>query len=158
MARNREGKKIKPITYKAIRGSKQKMEIIALHLMRHCPQKTTMPTHTRKQTKKLDNCKAAFLIELNTLKQIFGDIKNKYHLEPKTKNKNEQKSIKKCNENGSISEEEWEKKMTKSLLKLRINCKMLKRVWICAKMYKETLKKHQKIKEWKSDWVKNVRR
>lgn len=38
--------------------------------------------HT-KSNETLENCKAILQIELNNLKEVFEDIKDKYHLEPK---------------------------------------------------------------------------
>lgn len=69
----------------------------------YSPDKTT---HT-KSNETLENYKAILQIELNNLKQIFEDIKDKYYLEPKIKKKTTQKwtkSSKKGNENQPISE------------------------------------------------------
>ena len=63
--------------------------------------------HTTKNYEALANCKAIPQTELNILKQVFGDIKNKYYPEAKIQTletEMEQNSSKKCNENWSISE------------------------------------------------------
>lgn len=73
----------------------------------YSPDKTT---HT-KSNETLENDKAILQIELNNLKQIFEDIKDKYYLEPKIKKPQKwTKSSKKGNENQPISEKKWEKK------------------------------------------------
>lgn len=107
MPRNREGeKKIKPIPYKATGEGKQKMQITTFPLTNILSIKQQWQ-HTPKNRETLENCKAIPQIELNTLNQVSGDIKNKYYLERKTQKlqtEMKQKSSKKCNDNWSLSE------------------------------------------------------
>lgn len=67
-----------------------------------------MTTQT-KSNETLENCKAILQIELNNLKKAFGDIKNKYHLEPKIQELKTEMNSQKGSKDWSISEK-WEKK------------------------------------------------